>query len=131
MSLIYLACPYTHDSEPVREARVAVATAYAASMFPIAVYSPITNGKALESEMGLRSHEEWMAFCLPFVEASTSVTVLCLPEWEESKGVQRELHWAEALKIPVRHVHLDHDINGTDHVREAYRNLLRVHQGEE
>lgn len=103
--LVYLACPYTHKMESVRQARVTMACAVAARLMELntAVFSPITHGNAIAGflpEARLHDHEFWMQQCLPILAASQKLVLLPIEGWKESRGVEHELAYAKARGIP-------------------------------
>jgi Domain of unknown function (DUF1937) len=111
----YLAGPYSHIDLGVQRQRAIylskTASAFLAS--GIYVYSPITMGCALEDagvasgDWRLRhfSHEQWLAFCEPFVTACVCLFVLPLPGYMDSKGLAIEIEWAKKLGKPVYYIH--------------------------
>lgn len=105
MKLAYLACPYTHENAPVREARANTATDYAARMTArMAVFSPITQGPQLAQYLRpsiTQHHKFWMDQCIPILRVCQELYVLPLSGWRQSKGVQEEIELAGRLLLPI------------------------------
>lgn len=96
--LTYLACPYTHPDEPIRNSRVELASLVAAKLMRQGhpVYSPITHGHAVSQHLPpavSTEHKFWMRHCQPFMEVSREIMVLPMHGWRLSKGVQEELDY--------------------------------------
>ena len=112
MSIVYLACPYSHPDPEVRHARFLAANRAAARLMAegLVVFSPLSHGHAIaQTDVGLPTdYEFWRKSCHAFMRACSSVTVLMLPGWEESVGIADELKIAEALDLPVAHLAEDY-----------------------
>jgi hypothetical protein len=100
-SIIYLACPYTHQSAEVRLRRFELATRTAARLISEGriVFSPITmthpidvllagGQDTLGSEFWVRFDESFMNFC-------NEMAILRLIGWENSPGIIRERKFFE------------------------------------
>jgi hypothetical protein len=114
--MIYLACPYSHEKSSIRQIRFEQATKAAAAIMlkEEVVYSPITHGHAIAEIVrplldGF-SHAQWMAQCMPFLEASNRCYVLNLYGFQASKGVQIEVEWALKNRVPVSLINVFGDI---------------------
>lgn len=105
--ITYLACPYTDADPVVRQARVDAASLVAANMMSrdgLVVFSPITHGHAVDAYLPRRlsaSHEFWMGQCLPVLSACSSLVILPLPGWRDSRGLAVEVAWAVAADIAI------------------------------
>lgn len=104
--MIYLASPYWSDSELVRIRRVSQTRKAAAVLLQAGypVYSPICHNYEVSKEMPLEtriSHDFWMKIDLPILEKCDALWILSLDDWEESKGVAREISFAVKNKIPL------------------------------
>lgn len=101
----YLACPYTHEDEDVRIERFEAVTQEAANLTAkgLLVYSPITEGHLLAEYAALPvEFAYWEAKCKSFLENwATTLCVLCLDGWKESRGVQAEIALAEILGLDI------------------------------
>lgn len=101
---IYLASPYTSDSEALRQMRYDEACKACAKLIAGGniVFSPIAHSHPLV-RYGLRGDfEYWREWCLSFIKDwATDFYILALPGWEHSRGIMAE--GSEALKkgIPV------------------------------
>lgn len=103
-STVYLAVPYTHSAQDVRDARFEAVTDYAAELWQSGkgVYSPITQ----THEAGKRHQlpQEWAfweAQCRTFMPVCSRLVVLALPGWRESVGVRAELRLAAQMGLPT------------------------------
>jgi nucleoside 2-deoxyribosyltransferase len=103
--VIYLASPYSHPDEAVRETRFRQACWHAVRLMREGqlVYSPIVHSHPL-AEMGLPGDWPfWAEHDRAMLERCDVLSVLKLPGWTESVGVSAEIGMAEALRIPVRY----------------------------
>lgn len=104
MEYCYLASPYSHKHRKVMERRYHQVVEVAAFLMandkvifcPIAHSHPI--GLVLDSPT---DHAFWERQDMPLLVHASSVIVLCLDGWKESRGVQREIAIARDLGIPV------------------------------
>lgn len=101
----YLASPYTHTSEVIREDR-AIAACRAMVWLTerrYHAYSPILQGHAMWHEKPSLpyTHEYWKQVNEIFVSKSAGVIVLTLPAWELSKGIASEIAFAQSLNLPI------------------------------
>src|SRR5574341_679558 len=109
MSFVYLASPYTpHAGESVQD-RVDAACKHAAQLMVAGncVFSPIAHShyvaEHLHDDLRL-DHEFWMGQDLAILRHAEKVVVLCLPGWQASEGVAREIATALSANIPVEYV---------------------------
>lgn len=103
MMRIYLASPYSHDDEAVREQRFDAVCEYAAKLMRegFHVYSPIAHGHAV-ARFGLPGDWEfWREHCEQELRRSDGMIVLQLDGWTESVGIAHELTMTDSLNIPV------------------------------
>ena len=104
--IAYLASPYSHPSDHIRQYRFDKACEATASLLRQGryVYSPIVHGHTL-TRHGIPS--DW-AFWADFDEAMLSrcdeLIVFMLDGWAESEGVQKEIEVARELGIPVKYL---------------------------
>ncbi|MFA4945164.1 MAG: DUF1937 family protein [Lentisphaeria bacterium] len=105
--LTYLASPYSDPDPAVREARFHAAC-HAASILMargILVYSPIAHTHPIAQSGELpKGWEFWERYDRRMLAACDSLTVLCIPGWRESVGVQAEIAIAIEMGLPVRYV---------------------------
>ena len=104
---VYLASPYTHAEESVREDRYRAVVKKAAELMEqgYSVFSPIAH----THEIGLLlrrpvDHDFWMLQDVAILRHCAKVSVLMLPGWMESKGVAQEIRLARDMNIPVEYV---------------------------
>lgn len=114
--IIYLASPFSHCQETVRESRFQAVRRVAADMMGrgIKVYSPICYTYQffhLFDGFDMR-WEYWKAFDLRMLGFCERLVVLQLIGWESSIGVRAEIEHANLLGIPVEYV--DHYEPGKD-----------------
>ncbi len=103
-SLIYLASPYSHPDDTVRQARFDAVCRAAGRMMangalvfsPIAHSHPIAEYRQLPTDFGY-----WEAFDRTILGACKALVVLTLDGWEQSKGVAAEVDIALSLRLPV------------------------------
>lgn len=105
MKRIYLAVPYSHPGEKVRQVRYEAATKMAAELMKEGnlVFSPVTHSHYLAEIYGCPQEEEfWRKWYMSFLEHwTTDLFVLTLPGWKESNGVQREIKYAVDHAISI------------------------------
>ena len=71
------------------------------------VYSPIAHGFALEPYLPTvleEDHDFWMRHCLNMLGRCDSIMVYCIEGWRESKGVQMEIEYSKAAKMPIKYM---------------------------
>jgi hypothetical protein len=108
--IVYLASPYTHFDEAIRQRRYEVVTQVAAIFIGQGkvVFSPITmthpidrilagSDKTLGSDYWVRFDESFMNFC-------SEMVVLKLMGWETSTGVNREIKYFVGKGLPISYV---------------------------
>ena len=104
MKKIYLACPYAHPDESVRESRFNTVSRKAAELMNRGhvVFSPISHSVPIDRYLESKGHEFWMAQDLPLLAVCDEMWVLALPGWDQSTGVNTEWEYAKSKGIPVR-----------------------------
>lgn len=109
MSLIYLACPYSHADPAIREQRFEAVSRYAAKVISAGafVFSPISHTHPIAKHGNLPlGWDYWEKYDRIMIGVCTELRVLCLDGWKESLGVQAEMRIAEETGIPVTFVHI-------------------------
>ena len=105
MSLIYLASPYSHKSEAVREYRFLVARYFTITALrnrqPI--FSPIVYGRDMEHQIGT-DYQRWQTLNDAMIRACREFWVLQIDGWEDSRGVRHELQLAKSLRKPITYL---------------------------
>lgn len=112
MRFIYLASPYSHADEAVREARYKAACKKAAQYAAkgIAVFAPIVHSHPMSAYMNpvdCMNFDLWMKLDLPILKDAAELHVLCIDGWRASRGVTREIEFAEYNGIDVKRVFMD------------------------
>ncbi len=102
--MIYLASPYSHPNPAVRRKRFEIARAFVMEKqaeLGTAIFSPIVYCHQFAEEFGAPTDAmSWSKINIGFMQASSELMVLCLPGWEESKGVTEEIaYFREAQKL--------------------------------
>lgn len=104
---VYLATPYSHPDQKVREARFKAVNAVAAQLMRDGhhVYSPIshTHPIALAGDLP-KGWDFWEAHDRTFIEWAEEVHVLLADGWQESTGVKAEICISSELGKPVRYI---------------------------
>lgn len=102
MSFFYLASPYSHPNPAVMEARFLAAEALLAHLLKSKtwVYSPIVHCHTLANRHNMPTDAQfWASYNLAMLHRASGLYVFTLPGWSESKGVEKEMQWAEAMCI--------------------------------
>lgn len=112
MNYIYLASPYSHELASVREERYHAACKKTAQYANkgISVFAPIVHSHPVAAFMApekTMDFDLWMKMDLPLLKDAHELHVLCLEGWRSSRGVTREIEFAQQCGIPIRHVFLD------------------------
>lgn len=109
--LIYVSVPYTHTDGVVKCLRFWQATEYAAKLARdgYSVYSPITMAHPIESvlvgeELGNLTHDDWLVFDEPFLQAADELHILMLVGWARSRGVEYEIKRFLDMDKPVKFI---------------------------
>ena len=109
-SLIYLASPYSHPENYMKEARFILINRVAAKLMGEGkyIFSPIshTHPIALEGKLP-GGWEYWEGYDRCMIGASDELLVLRLPGWETSAGVQAEIKIAESHSMPIKYIDYD------------------------
>lgn len=102
--MIYLASPYSHPEPTVRQARYEAALAYSNFAFATGrlIFSPIVYGHPFAEAFDTpTTHDHWAGFNEEILRMCSLLTVLKLPGWHESVGVNAEMELAWAINVPV------------------------------
>jgi hypothetical protein len=114
--LVYLATPYSHPDPAVRERRYREVTRVAAEMMRRGdlVFSPITHSHPIALEGGMPTDwQYWQAFDAAVLGACRKLAVLMQPGWIKSAGVAAEIRLAGKMGIPVEHLPIIYDDDGS------------------
>ncbi|HEY5235650.1 MAG TPA: DUF1937 family protein [Rhabdochlamydiaceae bacterium] len=105
--LIYLACPFRHADPQVQRKRCAAAHYTAAQLSSQGrhVFSPLThNAILIDILQDSLPGEHWMQFDLAILAGCKYLFVLKMEGWELSKGVRREILFAQERGIQVEEI---------------------------
>lgn len=106
MTLIYLACPYSHKDKKVRAERFKAANRAAVDLMKrgFLVFSPISHSHPIATEGKLKGDwTTWQDFDTRMIYACDEVYVVCVEGWDESEGVRYELQVAHSLRKQVNY----------------------------
>jgi len=109
--MIYLASPYTHEDQAIRELRAEQGN-IAAGRLMIAtgecIYSPIAHGHAVYKSHGELplNWEFWQGQCFPMLDLCDSMAVLMLEGYENSVGIMAEVNYIKNLGKEVTYYSL-------------------------
>jgi len=110
LGLSYLACPYRDESRITEQGRVRESTRAAAWLHKrrVHVFSPLTHSDAIESRckqdgrpMQGTYQDTWKGIDDAFLTRCSSLIILTIPGWDESEGVNDEIHTALDLELPI------------------------------
>ena len=107
MKRIYLACPYAHTDQAVREARVDAADMMAAQLMEQGhvVFSPLSHSHRIAHYIDNHlDHDFWLNQDLSFIDWCDEVMVLKLDGYEKSRGVRVEIDYAVQIGKPVKYL---------------------------
>ena len=113
--LIYLAAPYRHQEELVRDARLEAVSRVAAALTEIdrRVFCPLTYADALlENGFSPRDDEWWYVYDIGWLSHCAELVVLTLPDWANSEGVRMEIEAAERWSIAISYMELPEQFAG-------------------
>ena len=107
VELIYLACPFRHTDPNMRKKRCAAVHYVAAQLSAEGrhVFSPLThNAILIDILQDSLPGEHWMQFDLAILAGCKYLFVLKMEGWELSKGVRREILFAQERGIQVEEI---------------------------
>lgn len=112
--MIYLASPYTHPDAFIREQRY-VCVLKVLHDFLVQrkwAYSPIVHCHEAAKVGSLPPDAEfWEEYDFHMLALAESMTVVMLPDWEKSRGVEREIEFCRReLGIPIVYLNPDRAI---------------------
>lgn len=128
MEIVYLACPYSKGNATIRLARFNAATHVAAKLIEnrLVVFSPITMTHPIDLVLATDGEtlgsEYWIEFDLSFMQMCSRLSILTLPGWQESSGIQREIEFFGQRGISPQYLlPNDFGVNGQNpKFREAF-----------
>lgn len=104
MSILYLACPFTHPDPAVQEHRYRTSCMASAKLMKagIVVFNPLGHSVAINEFLSdVDSHEFWMTMDIPMLQLCDELLILGLPGWTDSSGVKAEMFKALAWRKPI------------------------------
>lgn len=102
--MIYLACPYSHESKLKRIERFNQVSYFAGELMKQGevVISPITHSHTIAELQDMpKDFEFWKHQDLTILSKCDKLVVLMLPGWSESKGVNAEMKYANENNIQI------------------------------
>lgn len=110
--LVYLASPYSHPYEKVKDERFILTAACASDLFAagIHIFSPIVHCHPMHRYGGglPGNFEFWEAYDRAMIGLSEALVILKLDGWHESKGVRAEYDIAVDLGLQIYVCDPDH-----------------------
>jgi hypothetical protein len=105
--VIYIASPYSHPDDMIREQNYIKVAEYAAKLISqghVAI-SPIAYGHTLLPFVEMPSDWPfWSNFCISILNKCDKLIVYQMEGWDKSRGVAEEIEYAEKLGIPVEYI---------------------------
>jgi len=108
--LVYLACPYSHESLSVMELRFHAVNRVAAKLMGqgLLMFSPISHTHPIAVAGNLpKGFDFWEKYDRAVLSCCGRVIVLMVPGWETSTGVQAEIRISQAMGIPIEYMTQD------------------------
>lgn len=124
--LLYLACPYRHEDLAVQKKRIAAVAFAAKELFLQGrpVFSPLTHNDFFCRLYPEIEKEQWMQFDLSILAGCTTLAVLKLDGWEQSKGVRREIDFAQQRGLPIEYLEPSADEQIAHFLNPSHTQLL-------
>jgi len=100
----YLASPYTLYPAGLEAACKHVSDVAAwLILHGVTLFSPIAHSHTISGERKelAADHKTWMRVDRPFMEASVGCIVVCMPTWQDSRGVTKELDFFREHNKPI------------------------------
>lgn len=103
--MIYVAAPFWHDDQNIRNYRRRKAIEYSEKLFYKGqlFYSPLLYSERFKDKKAKEGF--WLQHGLKMVEVCTAMHILCLEGWEDSSGVKGEVARAEKMGMEIIYVH--------------------------
>lgn len=98
MKTVYLALPYSHEDERVRESRFIAANMAAAKLYESGynVFSPISHSHPISIFMDNSNDSSFWTSVDEFWQSRCDyLFILALPGWDESIGIKKEINTAD------------------------------------
>jgi hypothetical protein len=107
--VIYIASPYSHFDEEMRENNYRKVSEIASKMIAMGnvAISPIAYGHPLLQFTEMPGDWEfWKNFCLSILAKCDEMIVCKMKGWEESRGIAEEIQFAKENNIPVEYLEI-------------------------
>jgi len=116
MKLIYLASIYSVEDKygckptiHLMKHRTELATKKTAELMQLGynVFSPLTHSDPVAdfiSEENRTSHEFWLERDFDIIKRCDELWVYCLPQWDKSYGISKEIEFAKENNIPIKYI---------------------------
>ncbi len=128
MSLLYVACPYSHIDPKVRDYRFRTACRASALLMKagVVVISPLSHSVPIAEYVGEveSDHDFWLGQDIPILQRCEELLILGLDGWTESLGVRKEMFEALALKKPITLIN-EADIDFLPTIPKTARHFLQ------
>lgn len=105
--IIYLASPYSHPNDEIREQRFKDIAKISAKLNSegIIAFSPIVYGHTLLDYKEMPTNWGfWQTFCLSFLQHCDELHVYMMEGWKMSSGIREEIKYAEENNILVKFI---------------------------
>jgi hypothetical protein len=105
--VIYLASPYSHSNKQIEQLRYEAVSKVCARLARSGahVYSPIAHWHPIAISYRMpTNHLYYKDMNKEMITLSSGVWILMLPEWNESKGVQEEIKFAQSIGRKVTYI---------------------------
>ena len=104
--ITYLAAPFWHHEEDIREERLEIVNKVVAKLVEQGeiIFSPLTYSDALKRHLPISfqvNQKFWYDFDLAMLAKCDKLVVLMLEGWEESEGVTAEIEFARENNIGI------------------------------
>ena len=130
--MIYLAAPYNHKLQLVRDLRARacdIVAGWLMSGTGEVVFSPISHSHGINRHVDRKGDTAfWLKQDLWYLERATSMRLLMLPGVMASVGVAEELEFCVAKDIPVVNMEPEHTLVNHDEFQEIVRVLRAVRE---
>lgn len=104
--MIYLASPYSHPDEAIREERFRAVCKVAAKFMKHGhlIFSPIAHTHPIAQHGLPKGWEYWKKYDTEFIRMCEELWVLMLEGWSRSCGVKAEIALAVEMEKPLRYI---------------------------
>jgi hypothetical protein len=124
--LFYLASPYSHDNQHVKDYRFQVVQDVTVKLLldaNIYAFSPIAYNHPMVIHDLPTDWSFWENYDKAFIDHCDGLVVLTIDGWQESIGVQAEIEYAKELNLPVVYLSMEQVSN------KDYGHILNLIKG--